>query len=71
MLSSLNIGVTSAVVSGAIALIFAGISSINRHCDLLVRGVVDALLALPHLLLLILICFTLGGDSKVLSGLLH
>ena len=53
MLSSLNIGVTSAIVSGAIALLFAGISSINRYCDFLVRGVVDALLALPHLLLLI------------------
>lgn len=64
MLSSLNIGLTSAVVSGAIALIFAGISSINTYCDFLVRGVVDALLALPHLLLLILICFTLGGGQQ-------
>lgn len=64
MLSSLNIGVTSAVVSGIIALVFAGISSINSYCDYLVRGVVDALLALPHLLLLILICFTLGGGQQ-------
>ncbi|VEH56516.1 Glutathione transport system permease protein gsiD [Providencia rustigianii] len=59
--TSLQIGLTAAVTSGAIALIMAGLSSLSKSMDYMVRGVIDSLLALPHLLLLVLICFTLGG----------
>ena len=61
--TSLQIGLIAAVSSGFIALVMAGLSSLNKTTDYLVRGVIDALLALPHLLLLVLICFTLGGGK--------
>nr|WP_314266623.1 ABC transporter permease [uncultured Moellerella sp.] len=60
---SLQIGLTAAISSGFIALVMAGLSSLSKTTDYLVRGVIDALLALPHLLLLVLICFTLGGGK--------
>lgn len=61
--TSLQIGLTAAFSSGLIALVMAGLSSFSKTMDYLVRGVIDALLALPHLLLLVLICFTLGGGK--------
>ncbi|QCJ71248.1 peptide ABC transporter permease [Providencia heimbachae] len=61
--TSLQIGLTAAISSGFIALVMAGLSSFSKTMDYLVRGVIDALLALPHLLLLVLICFTLGGGK--------
>ena len=64
MATSLQIGLISALTSGLVALTMAGLSTINKGTDYLVRGVIDALLALPHLLLLILICFTLGGGKS-------
>ncbi len=64
MATSLQIGLISAFTSGLVALTMAGLSTINKGTDYLVRGVIDALLALPHLLLLILICFTLGGGKS-------
>ncbi|WP_392561066.1 ABC transporter permease [Orbus sturtevantii] len=61
--TSLQVGLIASLSSGAIALFMASLSSFNTMMDYLVRGVVDSLLALPHLLLLILICFTLGGGK--------
>ncbi|MGG4663634.1 ABC transporter permease [Providencia vermicola] len=61
--TSLQIGLIAAVSSGFIALVMAGLSSVSKVMDYAVRGVIDALLALPHLLLLVLICFTLGGGK--------
>ncbi|MGV6986884.1 ABC transporter permease [Providencia hangzhouensis] len=61
--TSLQIGLMAAVTSGFIALVMAGLSSISKVMDYVVRGVIDAMLALPHLLLLVLICFTLGGGK--------
>ncbi len=58
-----QIGLMAAVTSGFIALVMAGLSSISKVMDYVVRGVIDAMLALPHLLLLVLICFTLGGGK--------
>ncbi len=34
---------------------------VHPRCDAAVRLVIDAMLALPHMLLLILICFTAGA----------
>jgi len=62
--TSLQIGLIASLSSGLIALIMAGISSFSKTTDYLVRGIIDSLLALPHLLLLILICFTLGGGKS-------
>lgn len=61
--TSLQIGLTASITSGIIALVMAGLSSLNKSMDYVVRGIIDALLALPHLLLLVLICFTLGGGK--------
>ena len=61
--TSLQIGLIAAFSSGLIAVVMAGLSSLNKTMDYAVRGIIDALLALPHLLLLVLICFTLGGGK--------
>ncbi|EKT53426.1 ABC transporter permease [Providencia sneebia] len=61
--TSLQIGSIAAISSGIIALVMAGLSSISKTMDYLVRGIIDALLALPHLLLLVLLCFSLGGGK--------
>ncbi len=61
--TSLQIGTIAAFSSGLIALVMAGLSSFSKTMDYIIRGCIDSLLALPHLLLLILICFTLGGGK--------
>lgn len=68
LLSSLTIGVTAAVVSSTIALTAGALAAVNPACDRLVRGIVDMMLALPHILLLILVCFTLGGGTQGVIG---
>ncbi len=62
--TSLQIGVGAALCSGVIALVMAAVARIHPRLDLLVRLITDAMLAMPHLLLLILICFTLGGGKS-------
>ncbi len=52
----------AAVTSGFIALVMAGLSSISKVMDYVVRGVIDAMLALPHLYTIIDL-FTLGGGK--------
>lgn len=64
MTSSLQIGISAALFSGIIALVLSGVSLLHPRLDTLVRLLIDTLLALPHLLLLILICFTLGGGKQ-------
>ena len=67
MATSLQIGLISAFTSGLVALTMAGLSTINKGTDYLVRGVIDALLALPHLLLLILILRVRETDYVMLA----
>lgn len=62
--TSLQIGVGAALCSGVIALVMAAAARIHPRLDLLMRLITDAMLAMPHLLLLILICFTLGGGKS-------
>ncbi|TQI81086.1 peptide/nickel transport system permease protein [Serratia fonticola] len=64
MTTSLQIGLSAAFVSGLLAMLAAGLSAIGKPLDYLIRGLIDCMLALPHLLLLILICFTLGGGKQ-------
>ncbi len=56
--------VGAALCSGVIALVMAAVARIHPRLDLLMRLITDAMLAMPHLLLLILICFTLGGGKS-------
>lgn len=64
MLTSLQIGSGAALCSGIIALLMAAISRLHYRLDMLMRLVTDAMLSMPHLLLLILICFTFGGGKQ-------
>lgn len=64
MNTSLQIGLTAAFCSGFLALLTASLCTVNTTFDYLIRGLIDSLLALPHLLLLVLICFTLGGGKQ-------
>lgn len=63
-LISLQIGVGAALCSGIIAMLIASLTLVNPAVDQALRLVIDTLLSLPHLLLLILICFTVGGGMQ-------
>ncbi|WP_421185398.1 ABC transporter permease [Aeromonas enteropelogenes] len=63
-LTSLELGLGTALCSGLLAMVAASLSLIHPRCDVAVRLVIDAMLALPHMLLLILICFTVGGGMR-------
>ncbi len=64
MMTSIQIGLTTALFSGLIALGVAIISQCGKAGDYLTRALIDTFIALPHLLLLILICFTFGGGKS-------
>ena len=59
----LHIGLVAAFSSGVLAMLAASLCAVNKTLDFLIRGFIDSLLSLPHLLLLVLICFTLGGGK--------
>ncbi|ADB33028.1 binding-protein-dependent transport systems inner membrane component [Kribbella flavida DSM 17836] len=62
---SLVVGVSAALVSGAIALLMACLAAVGgRLVDRAVSWLVDLFLALPHLVLLILLAFALGGGTR-------
>lgn len=63
-LTSLQIGIGVSLCSGFLALLMAAISRLHPAVDTLMRLVVDTMLSMPHLLLLILICFTFGGGKS-------
>ena len=71
MTTSLQIGLIAAFASGLLAMLTASLCSINKTLDYLIRGLIDSMLALPHLLLLVLICFTLGEGSTALFWRWH
>ncbi|WP_110183277.1 ABC transporter permease [Nocardioides solisilvae] len=72
---SLLVGALAALLSGAIALLLALLATAGgRVAAAVVDWLVDLFLALPHLVLLILVAFALGGgtDAVVLAvGLTH
>jgi peptide/nickel transport system permease protein len=62
---SLVVGVTAACISGLIAILMACAAAVGgRFVDRVVSWLVDLFLALPHLVLLILLAFTLGGGTR-------
>ncbi|MGC4938192.1 ABC transporter permease [Kribbella sp. DT2] len=62
---SLVVGVSAALVSGVLALLMACAAAVGgRLVDRAVTWLVDLFLALPHLVLLILLAFALGGGTR-------
>jgi peptide/nickel transport system permease protein len=62
---SLLVGTSAALISAAIAVVFAGAAAVfGGVVDRVVSWLVDAFLALPHLVLLILLAFALGGGTQ-------
>jgi peptide/nickel transport system permease protein len=62
---SLVVGVSAAVISGVVAILMACAAALGgRLVDRAVTWVVDLFLALPHLVLLIMLAFALGGGTR-------
>lgn len=63
--ASLGVGFTAAGVSAVISLLLgAAAGLLGGKIDALVTGLVDMLMSMPHLVLLILVSFALGGGPK-------
>lgn len=60
---SLWVGLLAAAISTLIALVLALACGLHPHVDRAVSFLIDALLGLPHLVLLILLSFALGGGT--------
>ncbi|WP_433157997.1 ABC transporter permease [Kribbella sp. CA-247076] len=62
---SLVVGVSAALISGTVAVLMACAAAVGgRVVDRAVTWLVDLFLALPHLVLLILLAFALGGGTR-------
>ena len=67
---SFGVGVLAAFVSALIALILSLLASSNRMIDQMVTWLIDLFLSVPHLVLLLLISFSMGGGFQgVVIGL--
>lgn len=60
---SLRVGLIAAGLSALIATGMAMLSGLGRRADAVAGFVTDAMLAMPHLMLLILLCFAFGGGT--------
>jgi peptide/nickel transport system permease protein len=61
---SLRVGVISSVGAIFIAIVLGMLSALNKWLDMAIGVVIDLLMGLPHLVLLILISFAMGGGTK-------
>ena len=61
---SLRVGVISSVGAILIAIVLGMLSALNKWLDMAIGVVIDLLMGLPHLVLLILISFAMGGGTK-------
>jgi peptide/nickel transport system permease protein len=67
---SLGVGLLAAFLSSLIALVLSLLASWNKRMDALVTWLIDLFLSVPHLVLLILISFAVGGGfTGVVIGL--
>jgi len=67
---SFGVGILAAFSSTMIALIFSLLASWNETIDRIVTGLIDLFLSVPHIVLLLLISFAMGGGFKgVVIGL--
>ena len=62
--ASLWVGTLAATISSTLALVLALASMLGRGWDAVASFLVDAALGLPHLVLLILIAFAMGGGTS-------
>lgn len=60
---SLWVGAMAAALGTLVAILLAAISALGRPFDAVIGLLVDSVLGLPHLILLILIAFALGGGT--------
>ncbi|WP_234028574.1 ABC transporter permease [Lentibacillus sp. Marseille-P4043] len=61
---SLGVGLITAFLSTMIAVSLSLLASWNRMLDSLATWVIDLFLSVPHIVILILICFSVGGGLK-------
>lgn len=61
---SLRIGILAAGFSVVIALIIVLLSGLGKTADAVSSFTMDSVLSMPHLVLLVLICFALGGGTE-------
>ncbi|GAB4074065.1 ABC transporter permease [Barrientosiimonas marina] len=67
---SFGVGVLASLVSVIIALLLSLLASVHQVFDTVVTWLIDLFLSLPHIVILILISFALGGGFKgVIVGL--
>lgn len=66
---SLQVGIAAGLLSTAIAAVLGMLAAMGKWADRIVTWLIDLFLSVPHLVLLILISFALGGGAKgVLLG---
>lgn len=58
------VGLSAALLGTAIALLLASLAALSNTLDALVSLLIDTLLSVPHLILLLLIAFALGGGTQ-------
>ncbi len=58
------VGLSAALLGTAIALLLASLAALSNTLDALVSLLIDTLLSVPHLILLLLIAFALGGVPR-------
>ncbi len=62
---SIKIGILSSLISGIIALILGLMSAtLGKAMDSIITWIIDLFLGVPHILIIILICFAVGGGLK-------
>ncbi len=65
MSRSLGVGLLAALISAAVALVLGTIAAVGgKQADRAVSWVIDLFLGIPHILLVLLISFALGGGMK-------
>jgi len=64
LILSLSIGIGSALLSALIALALALLAGISQKIAWLVNLIVDAMISIPHLLLLIILVLAFGGGAN-------
>lgn len=57
------VGISASLLGTAVALLLATLSTLSPKLDALVGLLIDTLLSVPHLILLLLIAFALGGGT--------
>jgi peptide/nickel transport system permease protein len=61
---SLGVGLMSAGLSALVAVFLGILAALDRRADVIVGSLIDLTMALPHLVLLILVSFALGGGMR-------